>query len=101
MKSHLYQFQRKDLLQFIGGPVAALVVFALLLHGGAAVGLLPAPRPALDTERTILLHQAQASRAPHNAEILLIGDSSCLMDVSARQLSEQLGRPALNLGTFS
>src|SRR6266567_7671003 len=101
MKSHTGEFTIKDLFQFVGGPLAALVIFAGLMHGAAALKWLPAPRPTLDTERTILLHQAQVSRTPHDAEILLIGDSSCLMDVSARQLGEQLGRPVLNLGTFS
>lgn len=33
--------------------------------------------------------------------MVLIGDSSCLMDVDARQLSEELGLPILNLGTLS
>jgi hypothetical protein len=63
--------------------------------------LLPSPRPTLDTDRTIVIHQAEASRAPRETEILLLGDSSCLMDVSAKLFSEELGRPALNLGTLS
>jgi hypothetical protein len=71
------------------------------MHLGAQFQFLPAPRPALDTERTILIHQAEASQTRQDAEVLLLGDSSCLMNVSARQLSEQLGRLALNLGTFS
>ena len=101
MKSHLGEFTTKDLFRILGGPLTVLGLFAALMHAGAALKLLPAPRPALDTERTILLHQAQASRRPHDAEILLMGDSSCLMDVAARPLGEQLGRPVLNLGTFS
>jgi hypothetical protein len=78
-----------------------LVVFAVAMHLAARVHLLPAPRPTLDTERTILIHQAEASRSTQDAEVILVGDSSCLMDVSVRQLTEQLGRSALNLGTFS
>ena len=101
MKSHTCDFETKDLLQLIGWPLVPLAIFAGAMHLGARFQLLPAPRPTLDTERTILLHQADASRTPHDAEVLLLGDSSCLMDVSARQLSEQLGRPVLNLATFS
>src|SRR6266496_1442473 len=101
MKSHTGEFTINDLVQVVGGPLAVLAIFAALMHGGVASKLLPAPRPTLDTERTILLHQAEASRAPHDAGILLVGDSSCLMDVSARHLGERLGRPVLNLGTFS
>ena len=71
------------------------------MHGAAALRLLLAPRPALDTDRTILIHQVEASRARQEAEVVLIGDSSCLMDISARQLGQGLGRPVLKLGTLS
>jgi len=101
MKSHVCEFAPKELLRFIGLPLLPLVVFAIAMHFGARLKLLPAPRPTLDTESTILLHQADASRAAQDAEVLLLGDSSCLMNLSARQLTEQLGRPVLNLGTFS
>jgi hypothetical protein len=101
MKSHVYQFTPQDLLQLIGLPLVPVALFALALHGGATWHWLPAPRPALDVDRTVLVHQAEASRRPDNAELLLLGDSSCLMDVSAPLLSQRLGRPVLNLGTFS
>ena len=101
MKSHACEFTLRDLLQFAGWPLVPLALFAFAMHLSARFHLLPDPRPALDTERAILIHQAEASRTSHDAEILLLGDSSCLMNVSARRLGEQLGRPALNLGTFS
>jgi len=101
MNSHTCEFGSKELLRMIGGPLLMLALFALLMHGGARLRLLPAPRPALDTDRTILIHQAESSRAPSDAEVLLLGDSSCLMDVSAKELSSRLGRPVLNLGTVS
>jgi hypothetical protein len=101
MKSHLCEFTPKDLLRLAGLPLIPLALFAVVMHLGAKSHLLPAPRPTLDTERAILIHQAEASRSPQDAEILLLGDSSCLMNLSARQLTEQLGRPVLNLGTFS
>src|SRR5262245_6769094 len=101
MKSHSYDFARKDLFQFVAGPLLPLALFAAILHGGAFLGLLPAPRPTLDVERTIVVHQAEACRTRHVAEVVLLGDSSCLMDVSARQLGDQLSRPVLSLATFS
>ena len=101
MKSHVCEFAPKDLLRLAGLPLLPLALFAVAMHLGAKFHLLPAPRPTLDTERAILVHQAEASRSPQDAEVLLLGDSSCLMNLSARQLTEQLGRPALNLGTFS
>lgn len=101
MKSHTCEFELKDLARFVGWPLLPVVLFAVLMHAGAQLKLLPRPRPTLDTDRTILIHQAEASRAPREVEVLLLGDSSCLMDVSAKQLSTELGCPVLNLGTLS
>ena len=101
MKSHTCEFTAKALAPLVGWPCVVVVAFAVLMHAGATLHLLPAPRPTLDTERTVLLHQADAAQSTHNAEIVLLGDSSCLMNISARQLSTELGRPVLNLGTFS
>ena len=101
MKSHTCEFTAKALAPLVGWPCVVVVAFAVLMHAGATLHLLPAPRPTLDTERTVLLHQADAAQSTHDAEIVLLGDSSCLMNISARQLSTELGRPVLNLGTFS
>lgn len=101
MKSHTCEFTVKALAPLIAWPCVVVVAFAVLMHAGASLRLLPAPRPTLDTERTVLLHQADAAQSAHDAEIILLGDSSCLMNVSACQLSTELGRRVLNLGTFS
>ena len=101
MKSHEYNFEAKDLIGLIGPPLAMVGIFATMLHLGVAWQLLPPPRPTLDMDRTILLHQAEASRSRHNAEVLFIGDSSCLMDVSASRLKRSLGRNVLNLASLS
>src|SRR5438132_267968 len=99
MKSHTYAFTVADVFRATLAPLALLPLLAGFLHFGK--GLLPAPRPALDVDRTIIVHQAEAARSPQNATVLLVGDSSCLMDVSARQLAAGLQQPVLNLGTLS
>ena len=103
MKSHEYDFALTDVLKLIGWPLVPVGWFAVVMHLGAALNVFPLPRPTLDIDRTILLHQAEASRARHDADMLLIGDSSCLMDVSARPLAEALPgqHHVLNLGTLS
>src|ERR1043165_5713658 len=101
MRSHTVEFGSKDLLRLVGGPLVAVVLFALVLHAGARLGLLPAPRPTLDADRTVIIHQAEASRVRSDAEVLLLGDSSCLMDVDARRLGAALGHRVLNLGLNS
>jgi len=102
MKSHEYEVSGSDLARLAARVAGPVVLFAALMRLGAMTGLWPAPWPALDLDRTILTHQANASRNPNDSEVVLTGDSSCLMDVSAIKLRQQLGgrhRP-LNLGTF-
>jgi hypothetical protein len=102
MKSHEYEVSGSDLARLAARVAGPVVLFAALMRLGAMTGLWPSPWPALDLERTIITHQAYASREPNDSDLVLTGDSSCLMDVSAIKLRQQLGgrhRP-LNLGTF-
>lgn len=101
MRSHSYQLTGRVWIECTVLPLAPVVLFALLMHGSATLGLLPAPRPATDVDKTIIVHQADAGRDPAPVQWLLLGDSSCLMDVDALQLTEALAAPALNLGTSS
>jgi len=101
MKSHTYEFGLPDLLRMLVGPLATVATFAAFMHLGASLRMFPSPSPTLDTDRTILIHQADASRRTNPAKILLLGDSSCLMGVSAKLLSQELRLPVLNLATLS
>jgi len=102
MKSHQYAFGPRDLGHLLAPLIVPLIVFAALMRLGALSGVLPPPWPALDIEHTVLTHQAVASQTPGTADILLIGDSSCLMNVSGSQLEELYGgkHQPINLGTF-
>ena len=101
MKSHEYRFAGKEVLVLAAAPLLVLTLLAIAVHAAARFNLLPPPRPALDVDRTILLHQADASRKKSDASIILIGDSSCLMNVNARELAQELGTDVLNLATLS
>lgn len=102
MKSHTCEFSPAHGVRLCLGPVLVVMVFALAMKAGVATGWLPSPRPWHDADRTILHHQAAASRTLRPVNIVLIGDSSCLMDVSVPLLNRELpGTTALNLGTLS
>lgn len=101
MRSHNYEYNTADVIRLLAPVLAGVAIFAVSMHAAALLELLPRPRPNLDVDRTIIIHKAEASSARSDAQVLLAGDSSCLMDVAARRLSEDLGRPALNLGTLS
>jgi len=102
MKSHSYEFRLIDVARLVGGLLVPMIIFAVLLRVGAFCKVLPAPWPALDVDHTILTHQAEASRRAGNADLLLIGDSSCLMNVSGRQLEQLCAgeRRCINLGSL-
>lgn len=101
MTSHEYQFARRDVVRLAGGPLLVVALFAAAMQGLAWLDWLPRPWPALDMDRVVLLHQAEASRSAAAADLVLVGDSSCLMNVDAVRLGERLGLEVLNLGTLS
>ncbi len=93
-------FDRAAVWRVLGRPALCLALGALALRVAGWLGWLPAPRPILDMDRTVLLHQAWAVRQPRTADVVLLGDSSCLMDVWAADLGRRLGEGTLNLATF-
>jgi hypothetical protein len=102
MKSHQYDLRTADVARLLGGLLVPVILVGAALRLGALTGLLPVPWPALDVDRTILTHQAATSQKPSDADILFIGDSSCLMDISGAGLNELFrgSHQVLNLGTF-
>lgn len=99
--SHLADFTFRDILRLFAPTGIVVAALAASLHLGSRAGWLPHPRPALDMDRAVLVHQADSSGNAHPAHLVLIGDSSCLMNVAAPELAELLGQPVLNLATLS
>lgn len=99
-RSHHYQFRLQTLLVHTGGPVATAM--GLLIVAGILDGLnvLPSRGPKGNADQVGLHHQFQLSRSEHPAEIVLTGDSSCMMGVDAVELGRNLGGAvsAVNLG---
>jgi len=101
MTSHEYQTNLRKTAPVVLGPILALTLIGALIHLLSQADALPPQWPMLDMDRTILLHQSWAASQRHNAQILFVGDSSCLMNVDVPQLSAKLAKPSLNLATFS
>jgi hypothetical protein len=101
MHSHHYQITTQDTVGLLFGPLVTIIILAIGLHAAPRTGLLPPPRPGADMDQVILTHQIDASRAGGEIQLILAGDSSCLMNIDARELSRRLGLNALNLGTLS
>jgi hypothetical protein len=101
MRSHSYDFVPGDVARLLWPTLAFVALAAGLFHAATRLSWLPRPRPTLDVDRTIVIHKTEASGSRQDAEVLLMGDSSCLMDLSAVKLTTEIGRPVLNLGTLS
>ncbi|MDA0750049.1 MAG: hypothetical protein O2964_04985 [Verrucomicrobia bacterium] len=99
MNSHYYEFDTQWIIKLLGTLIAFMVGGALVLRFAAPI--LPSSRNTWDMDRTIMAHQADASGRANDADILLIGDSSCLMNIDASIASEHLGKKVLNLGAVS
>lgn len=99
--SHTTEFSTLDLASTLAATLLTVLLLAGLIQGAAALDWLPRPKPLLDLDRTILLHQADAAEKGGAASLLLVGDSSCLMGVAPRRLEARLGTAACNLATLS
>ncbi len=99
----IYDVPLGEALRFVSIPWVLPAIAAGILHGLTLTGLHPHPRPMGNIDETIVSHQAHAALHHPRADILLVGDSSCLMNVDALHLQEALGgdKTVLNLGTLS
>ena len=90
-----------ELLRFFGTVVFNLLLLSLLLQAGVYFELFPQSSARLDVDRVIISNKVNLSKVENNAEILLIGDSSCLMNIDANKFSDISGKKTYNLGTLS
>lgn len=101
LPSHRCEFTVTRLLRTLAGPVAAAALLAVVLHVAGAFQLLPQGAPG-NLDQALLREKVRLASDPNAAApVLILGDSSALMNVSARLLAEELGTPVLNLATLS
>jgi len=90
-----------DLLRFFGLIIFYLFCLSFFLQAGVYYDFFPKPSPKLDVDRVIISNKVKLSKSEKNADILLIGDSSCLMNIDANKLTDISGKKTYNLGTIS
>lgn len=90
MRSHEYKLTLRDLGRILLSPLLILCALAGLLRLSRHFDVLPHPAAAWDPNTTILMHQSRAARSRGHAEIVLIGDSTCLVGVNPLVLSHEL-----------
>jgi hypothetical protein len=98
--SHDYQVPADRVARVCAIPLGGLVLVLALLQASARLGWLPEAVPD-DLDHTILSEKVRLARTPEAASVVLLGDSSCLMNADPVELGRDLGEPVLNLGTLS
>ena len=98
--SHSCTYSLKEAARRFTAPLLGIAVLLAVLHGARLLNLLPVP-VAADLERTILASKVKLASHTQPTPIVLVGDSSCMMNADALALSRNLGSEVLNLGTFS
>lgn len=84
----------------MAAPCLGVALLAAVVHAASLGRILPPPVPS-DLDRTILESKTRLASRTSPVSVLLLGDSSCMMDVDALELAHRLDRPVLNLGTLS
>lgn len=102
MRSHRYEL---SLGRVAAAVLPTLAVAALMIAGLRLAnrwGWLPLPAAGWDPESAVLEHQARAVENAPPADMLVLGDSTCLVGVDAAQLQQELPqRPrVLSLALF-
>lgn len=98
--SHTFEFSVADLMRRMAAPCLGVTLLAAVVHLASLGRILPSPVPS-DLDRTILESKTRLASRTSPVSVLLLGDSSCMMDVDALELAHRLDRPVLNLGTLS
>jgi hypothetical protein len=103
MISHRYQFSTIHPIRIVAGILITITLLSGSLHFASYLGLLPSEKKLQDVDQTIITFQTGASREIQDSKILLMGDSTCLMNVSAVDLTARLNdNPKVqNLGLLS
>jgi hypothetical protein len=102
MRSHTYELTWRDWIRALGPIALALAALAALAHLVLGYKAAEVQRAPATLDDIIVTAKAKAEHQARAAQILFVGDSSCLMDVSAREwrhISE--APPCWNLGTLS
>ena len=100
MKSHEYKTTVGDWIKAVLPTLVALVGLAWILRTANGLSFLPVPPVFANPGSTVLAHQAAAAKAGLPGEIVLLGDSTCMMGVDALTLEANLPGhgSVLNLG---
>jgi hypothetical protein len=99
VKSHKYQTTLGQTLRATVPTLLILAGFLALLRFGRFAGFMSERDISLDPDLT-LRHQSRAARSSNPAQVVLVGDSTCMADADAAALSELLPshQRVLNLG---
>ena len=92
---------KRELICYFSLVIFNLFLSSLLLRVGIYFDLFPQSSSRLDVDRVIISNKVKLSKTKNNADILLIGDSSCLMNIDTKKFTDLSAKKTYNLGTLS
>lgn len=102
MRSHRYEFSKADLFQAALAPLLIVSCLIIAAHVLRITHVLDGVETAEYMDDIVLTQRSKAPGEASNPQILFVGDSSCLVDFSARELQSLVGGiRCYNLGTLS
>ncbi|MBI1177547.1 hypothetical protein GC207_08925 [bacterium] len=100
--SHELQFKAGELVRVFAPTLLGVAAIVLLLHFLSLAGWLPVAAPVESPDEVLMRRRYDMSRAPSDANVIIIGDSTSGIDVQAALLTRLLpdGNEVLNQGMF-
>lgn len=99
--SHRYEFRGRELAANLVSTIAVVLLASGICLASLRAGLLPRSAFRADPDSAIIATKAELAQAPGDADICLVGDSSCLINLDVATLQTAQNVRPINLGALS
>lgn len=96
----VFRTHGREVLQELAQRATGVVAAFAFAWVGTSIGGLPAPRALETMEEAVLTAKANLAKSRAPAQVVLMGDSTCLMHLDPAYFRDRYGIEALNLGLW-
>ncbi|MEN9675071.1 MAG: hypothetical protein RIS76_967 [Verrucomicrobiota bacterium] len=101
LPSHVYELREAGIVGNLVGTLGAVLAIGIVVSFFVRSPLAPKPPFSSDPDSTIIATKVALARNSPAAQVGLVGDSSCLMDLDVAALESVSQLTVVNLGTLS
>jgi len=99
--SHRYEFHGRELTANIVFSIVVVLLASGISLGSIRAGLMPKSAFRADPDSAIIATKAELAQSSADANVCLVGDSSCLINLDVATLQTAPGVRPINLGALS